>query len=234
MARIALAAAAIIFAFPGPAQAQVGGNCTTALGLPCSSLPQQILDYARQALQLEQETTTAIKEVVNTVQLPATLFQDGTNEIANITAIAKQADLLINQTGEFIGNLGDDENYPLPDEPHHQIMKEQNAISNAIGQLGNIIGVANPLMAPRSAILAALNDQSMTADGRLKALQSAQGVGATTGQQLHELETILLGMAQGQHAELLAKHDQHAMSDQWAHQMATMYLPIDTGAAPGY
>lgn len=221
-----------------PAHAQLfGGACTTfddILGIsPCASEGNQILSYIRQALQLENEITTAEKEVLNTLALPATLFNDATDEITNITAIAREASLLEGYTSEFIGNLGAAE-YPLPDNAKVQIIKEQNAISTAIEKLGEVIGVANPLMAPRSAILAALNDQSMTAEGRLQALQSAQAAGVTTGQQLHEMETILLGMAQGQHAELLAKHDQHAMSDQWNDLMATAYDPLDPGGAPGY
>ena len=49
--------------------------------------------------------------------------------------------------------------------------------------------------------------------GSPEALQAAQGVGATTGQQLQSLETIQLAMAQAQGAHILADADRRAMED---------------------
>lgn len=204
-----VAAIALLYGSPADAQAV----CTTTDG-PCASFPEQLIQYAEQAQQLIQETTTAEQEVINTIKLPQTLFQDASGEIAQIAGLAKQADLLVGNTGQFITNLGAS-SYPVGplNNPMAEIVKEQNAISLAIKQLGSVIDVENPLLAPRATILAAMNNQSLTAGGRLQALQSAQSVGATTGQQLHSLETILLSMAQGQHATMLSQSDRRAMED---------------------
>jgi hypothetical protein len=214
-----------------PARAQLA-TCGTPPG-PCASWLEQTIQYAEQAQQLIQETTTAEQEVVNTLKLPGTLFQDASGEVAQITGLAREADLLVGNTGQFIANLGAS-SYPIGplNNPMAEVVKEQNAISLAIKQLGSVIDVENPLLAPRAAILAAMNSQSLTAAGRLQALQSAQGVGATTGQQLHSLETILLSMAQGQHATMLSKADRDAMDDK-ALDVLSQYT-VDQPNDPGF
>jgi hypothetical protein len=196
-------------------------------------LPQQLLDYARQALQLEQETATAIQEVQNTILLPTTLFQDAAGQISQILDIARQADLLVGNTGQFIANLSAG-SYPIGplNNPMAEIVKEQNAVALAIKQLGNVISVENPHIASQATIVAAINDQNMTADGRLKALQASGQLAATTGQQLHGMETILLGMAQGQHATMLADQDRLAMQYKALDVMSTYKNDIPTG--PGF
>jgi type IV secretion system protein TrbJ len=230
MARCLCAVVALVSASPARAQITAAG-CGSPPG-PCASWLEQTIQYAEQAAQLIQETTTAEQEVVNTIKLPETLFQDASSEIAQITGLAKQADLLVGNTGQFITNLGAS-SYPTGplNNPMAEIVKEQNAISNAIKQLGSVIDVENPLLAPRATILAAMNNQSLTAAGRLQALQAAQGVGATTGQQLHSLETILLSMAQGQHATMLSQADRQALEDKALDVMSqyTVDQPNDPG-----
>jgi len=98
-------------ALHGPASAQVGGLCTTTTG-PCASLPQQLLDYARQAEQLLQETQTAEQEIINTLKLPGTVYRDLTADVAQLTAIANQANMLAGFTGQMLTNLSSDHGYP--------------------------------------------------------------------------------------------------------------------------
>lgn len=135
-----------------------------------------------QGLQYVQEVTTAEQEVVNTIRLPETLFNDATGDIRQMTGIAATASLTAGNTGNFINNLAAS-SYPtgILNEPMAQIVAEQNAISNAVKALGNVLNLQNPALGNNAAVLAALNNQSMTATGRLQALQSAQGSGATTG-----------------------------------------------------
>jgi hypothetical protein len=197
---------------------------------PCASWQQQIWDYARQALQLEQETISAVQEVQNTVRLPIVYFQDAAGQISQILDIARQADLLVGNTGQFIANLSAG-SYPIDplNNPMAEIVKEQNAVALAIQSLGNVISVENPHIASQATIVAAINDQNMTADGRLKALQASGQLAATTGQQLHGMETILLGMAQGQHATMLADQDRLAMQYKALDVMSTYKNDIPTG-----
>jgi P-type conjugative transfer protein TrbJ len=200
---------------------------------PCSGLSSQLLQYARQALQLEQETTTAIQEVVNTLALPGQIFNDATGEIQRVVRIAKQADLLIGNTGSFIAGLKAGY-YPLPVVAMDQLIKEQNAIANAVEGLGRVIGVVNPQLADRTTILAAIQSESLGAEGRLQALQDANQLAATTGQDLHSLVVLTVAMAQGQHATMLADRDRTAMEDAAMDQFSNNYVPYDTTGWQGF
>src|SRR4051812_29646304 len=92
----------------GSARAQLfGGNCMTPTG-PCAGLFDQILQYGRQALQLEQETIaavqatiTAAQEVTNTILLPVQTFENAAAQVQYIVNLAQRADLLLGNTGRF-------------------------------------------------------------------------------------------------------------------------------------
>ena len=223
-------ALALIFS-AGPSQAQFAGTCTTADG-PCSRLVDQIAQYARQLLQLIQETITATQEVLNTTPLGGMQFQDITAEIQQLTQIAKQADLLVGHPGDFIGNLNAPY-YPLPENGMQQTIYEQNSIGNAIKQLGNVVNTVNPSLAQRAATLASLTTEALQAIGRMQNQQDTHQALVTTGQDVHALTNLTLTMAQAQHTQLLAQHDQKAMNDAWADQMATSYSPLPS-TGPGY
>jgi P-type conjugative transfer protein TrbJ len=176
---------------------------------------------------------TAIQEVVNTLALNGALFQDATGEIQQIVRIASQADLLLGNTGEFIGKLNAGY-YPLPDNPMGQLIKEQNAIANAIQGLGQVIGVVNPQLATRATLLSAIQNESLGAAGRMQALQDANQLAATTGQDLHSLVALTVGMAQGQHATMLADRDRTAMEDAMMDQFSTNFQPYQTTGWQGF
>lgn len=234
---IAVTATIVLGCPPSHAQFLGGGGLCNVLdplfGIsPCSGLSSQLLQYARQALQLEQETTTAIQEVVNTLSLPGQIFQDAAGEIQQIVGIAKQADLLLGNTGQLIGNLNAGY-YPLPDNPMTQLIMEQNAIGNAIQQLGNVIGVVNPQLASRATLLAAIQSESLGSVGRMQALQDANQLAATTGQDLHSLVALTVGMAQGQHAAMLADRDRTAMEDAAMDQFS-QFTPYQTTGWQGF
>src|SRR5215471_7728615 len=114
--------AVVALLFPCSAKAQFfvpgGANLCVTFDLiagvaPCGSWIEQQISYVLQGIQEAHELETMIDEDLNTLKLPATLFQDATQEIANITAIAHEADLLGGHTGDFITKLGADV-YPLP------------------------------------------------------------------------------------------------------------------------
>jgi hypothetical protein len=79
------------------AHAQVGGLCTTADG-PCSSFPEQLLQYTEQGLQLNQETITAVQEYTSALPLTYFAFQDLTGEITAIADLATSASMLAGNT----------------------------------------------------------------------------------------------------------------------------------------
>jgi P-type conjugative transfer protein TrbJ len=232
-----IAIAATIVLGSAPSHAQFASLCFVndpLLGImPCDSVGVQLLQYARQALQLEQETKTAIQEAVNTIALPGQIFQDATGEIQQIIGISKQADLLLGNTGQFIGNLNAS-SYPIGplNNPMAEIVKEQNAIANAIRGLGQVIGVVNPQLASRATLLSAIQSESLGAAGRMQALQDANQLAATTGQDLHSLVALTVGMAQGQQATMLADQDRRAMQYKALDVMSTYTNDIPTG--PGF
>lgn len=231
-----LFAAIIAFAVlsTAPAYAQFG-NCTTQLG-PCASLPQQLLDYARQAEQLIQETTTAEQEIINTLKVPGQLFRDASGDITHMLDIAASANLLFGNTFSFINNLHQPGLFPaaITADPLKELVRQENAVSDAVHALGNAINVDNPLIADRTTIFAALSAQNMTDAGRLQALQQANQVGATTGQQLQSLETILLAMAQGQHTQIVAARDREAMQDESLFEFSAQWQLVPTTGWHGF
>jgi type IV secretion system protein TrbJ len=223
----------IACASPRPAHAQAAVTCVN-----CSTIVEQLLQYAQQLNQLAQETATEIntlniltQEIINTEKLPETLVQDATADIRQITGIASAASLTIGNTGNFIANLGAS-SYPagILNNPMQEIVNEQNAISNAVKALGNVLNVENPNLGNNASILVALNNQSMTSAGRMQALQAAQGVGMTTGQQLQSLETVVLAMAQAAHATGLAQADRRAMED----KQMDLWSPASNYPTSGY
>ena len=105
--KMMLAGVAAITLLAGQRAAFAQALCTTTTG-PCASLPQQLLDYARQAEQLVQEVNTAtntlnidIQEITNTLKLPGTVYRDLTGDIAQIEAIRSTASLLIGFSGRL-------------------------------------------------------------------------------------------------------------------------------------
>lgn len=213
-----------VLCFASPAKAQLfGGLCQTAEG-PCASIPNQLVEIAKDIEIIVQTTITAVQEVLNTTPLGSAQFQDLTAEIQQITQIAQQADLLINNPALFINNLNAPY-YPLPQNGMQQTILHSNTIGNAIQQLGNVIDTVNPSLASRATTLASLTTEALAAIGRMQNQQDTHQALVTTGQDIHALTTLQLSEAQAHHSELLAKHDRQAMADAWLDQAATVYTP---------
>lgn len=219
-----LLAAIMTVGLSAPAHAQIAGLCLTAKGDPCSGLIEQLAQYARQLLQLEQEIITAEQEVTNTLSLPGALFRDSTSSIRQITQIASQADLLVNNTGNFIKNLSA-ASYPLPVNGMQQLIAHQNAVANAIQALGMVVATESPRLEAASATLNSLQGETLGNAGRHQTLQDQAQIQAANAQQLHSLEAIKIAAAQAQHATLLADNDRRAMANQWGDLAATAYQP---------
>ena len=115
-----------------PVSAQLGGSvvyCTN-----CSTIAQQLADYARQLAQLQQEITTATQEINSALALPTTVYRDLTTDVRNIENIGSQAQMLSGQTGLMLNNLSNAGGYPLGNitSLSQELITESNAISNAI------------------------------------------------------------------------------------------------------
>lgn len=203
MKKLLLASTAIFaLAISAPAKAQMAVTCVN-----CSTVVQQLLGYARQLTQLQQEIQTAqntlnfyINAVQNTVALPSTVYRDLTSDITRITSIAQQANLLNGQAGFMIGNLASTNGYPLATIAnwHQELSNESAAISNALKTAANVLNLQPTQSAADSTTLASLQDQALGTNGRQATLQTLAGslssIGQLTQKQQNTIATALQAM----------------------------------------
>lgn len=201
MKRIALAAV-IATVFSTAVQAQ--GVCTT-VGGPCASEPNQVLAYARQLLELNQQITIALQEVTNTLSLGATAFNDLTAEVNAIAAIAADANMLAGHSGEILTRLT---TYTDPSALNwHQISADNSAaVGKAMTDAATIINQLQTL-GRDTATLAALVSQIMAVVGRQQSLQTLQASLSQTGQSLQRTQLTTVANQQAELTYLAAQQD---------------------------
>jgi P-type conjugative transfer protein TrbJ len=177
------AALALALTTPGDAQVVYCSNCST--------VSQQLLDYARQFQQLTNEIQTTqntlntyINLVQNTVNLPSTVYRDLTADINRITSIANQANMLAGQTKLMLTNLSSTSGYPLGNISnwHQELSNESAAISGALTTAANTLNLQQTQMNTDSASLASLQTQALGTSGRQMTLQTLAGALSTIGQ----------------------------------------------------
>ena len=126
----------------------------------CSTIGQQLLDYARQLSQLQQEIQTAqntlnfyINAVQNTLALPGTVYRDLTGDINQITSIANTANMLVGQTGQMLTNLSSTSGYPLGGITnwHQELSNESAAIAQALKAAAGVLNLQPTQLASDSA-----------------------------------------------------------------------------------
>jgi P-type conjugative transfer protein TrbJ len=168
--------------------------------LNCSTIAQQLLGYARQFLQLQQEVRIAEYEVQNTLNLPNNLFQSAASDINRLVNLSHDASLLAGNSGTFINNLAAD-GYPLSDD-WTEIVREQNSIAQAMRALGNVLNLQPSQLTNYSQTFGALQNQAMSAEGRQQTQQVLSGLVAATG---HAIQTSQANVTTGLQA--LAAYD---------------------------
>lgn len=217
------AAAAALLAAPA-AKADMPAVCTN-----CSTIAQQLLNYARQLEQLQQEIQTAqntlnfyTNAVQNTASLPSTVYRDITGDIARIEGIANTASMLGGQTGITIGNLAVPGGYPIGNYSNFttQLLAEDNAIANAMTQMANVLNLQPSQLQNDFPTLSALQSQAMATTGRQQALQSLAGITATVGQQIGKQQGTLTAAFQAIATYDTAQADRQAVLDAAARQAA--------------
>ena len=206
-----VAAAALVAT--APARGQQAVVCVN-----CSTVAQQLLGYARQLYQLQQEITTAqatvnfwLNAAQNTVSLPGTVYRDLTGDIARIQGIAQQASMLSGATGTMITNLGPG-GYPLANANTYlaQVRFETGAVANAVRQVASLLNLQPAQLQNSSATLAALQSQAAISNSRNAILQALAGTTATTGQLLGTQLSTLSALMQAQLTATTAAADREA------------------------
>jgi P-type conjugative transfer protein TrbJ len=237
-----IAAVALLVATQRPADAQFGGSvvyCTN-----CSTIAQELLGYARQLEQLQQQIQTAqntlnfyTNAVQNTASLPGSVYRDITGDITRIEGIAQQANLLSGQTGMMLGNLSAAGGYPVGNANTYagQVAMESQAIANAMTQAANILNLQPNQLQNSSATLAALETQATSSGSRNAILQTLAGSTAATGQLVATQQGAVTAALQGILAYDTAQADREAytVSLTTAQEQAGMQSVCAAAAATG-
>ena len=229
-----LALAAADPGFLREAQAQMAVTCTN-----CSTWANQLLVYARQLYQLQQEIQTAtntlnfyLNAAQNTASLPANAYRDITGVIANIQGIAQQASMLSGATGTMITNLGPG-GYPLANANTYlaQVQFETGAVANAMRQVANLLNLQPSQLQNSSATLAALQSQAASSNSRNAILQALAGTTATTGQLVGTQLSTLSAVMQAQLTATTAEADREAYKAAYTAIEEQAALQADCAAA---
>jgi type IV secretion system protein TrbJ len=188
----------------------------------CSTIVEQAVMAGKQLEQLAQEIQTAqntlnfyMNAVQNTANLPFTVFNDITGTVSQITSIGQRAQMLINQTGTMIDNLGTGSAYPVATitDLQNQLATEQIAVSNAMTQAGNALNTLSGQLPANASNFSALHSQALGASDRQQSLQTLAGVAAAQGQVATQRQATSIAVEQAMLTAQTAQIDRNAAND---------------------
>lgn len=219
LTRLAPAVVALAVLAPSQGHAQLFdvGVCVTSAGEPCSGIFEQIAQFARQALQLEQETITAVQEVVNSVQLPSSIYRDVTGDIQRIMGMAKQASMLQGYAQRMIQNLNSPTGFPDDQlgDWQQRLIDGNNSLGNALQQAALVVDRHQQELADDAGTLGGLQTEAMGNDGRLKTLQTIAGTNAAIGQVVQKHAGTAITGTQAQLTYYTAQTNRQMLFDKW-------------------
>jgi len=195
----------------------------------CSTIEQQLLDFARQLEQLIQETTTAEQEVLNTLNLPATVYRDLTGDIQRIIDIMKLADMLAGNTKTMIENLENATFYPTDSFSAWQNTPaaDNQSVAQAMRAAGRVLQDHQKTLRDNSVTMADLQNQALGTTGRQATIQTVAGLAAFTGQQLQAMHGTINTIGQAQ----LTKYTAEANRDEYTRRLVTLQQEAGSRAA---
>lgn len=181
-----------------PANAQTPVTCVN-----CSTLAEQVLQYARQLLQLNEETQTEIEETFNTANLTATAFNDLYGIVVQLMAIADEANMLQGLAGKMMTNIRTPGGYPIGYGQgilawHQQVTDEANAVGLGLNSAAQALNALQTLVKDVGQ-MEILVSQIMAYPGREKALQT---IGSELAQMTQTLQRTQATQTTNQQAEL--------------------------------
>lgn len=210
-------ASVLTLSFSAPAHSQQAVVCVN-----CSTIAQQLLGYARQLYQLQQEIQTTqntlnfyLNAVQNTANLPGTVYRDITSDVQRIEGIANTANMLSGNSGIILGNLASAAGYPLASVQNwqQQIITENNTISGAMAAAANVLQQQQTALQTNAATLNSLQSQALGTGGRQATLQTLAGIEATVGQQIQSQQGTLSAAVQAIMTYQTARTDRQALID---------------------
>jgi P-type conjugative transfer protein TrbJ len=203
----------------------------------CSTIGQQILDYARQFEQLTSEVSTELNTlnsyknaVQNTVSLPQILYRDITGHVGQITDLAKLGSMTGGYTNTMLSNLSAG-SYPIAGAANYAtlIARQSEAVGRALTQSGKVLDKQNDQLDTSSATLADMQDQAAGSDSRNGILQALTGTTTATGQlvvtQQAAVGSTMQGMLTAETAR--AERESYIVTLTDAHQKAGIKAACD-------
>jgi P-type conjugative transfer protein TrbJ len=211
----------------------------------CSQWSEQLVSDAKQAAQyatqLEQKAVQLqqyANQIQNTVALPMALWSQVQSDISTVRNLTNAASLLTGNSGSIISRLQSAQGYAnqatfLPANIGNQFASWQQTLGQASNSLGRTLGVQQGQEQNYTALQAAINLHSQTAQGQMQAIQAGNELASLAATQMNQMQTTLTSMAQEQATRDIVAADRQAMQDaQFQQFVAPPYLPTNDG--PGY
>jgi P-type conjugative transfer protein TrbJ len=220
---------------PCPADAQWAVTCVN-----CSTTWTQLLEYAKQAQQLEtqlQQYTTQLQQyanmVTNTVALPQELWGNVQSDIMQVRNLSNAASLLSGNAGSIVTRLQSASGYASQAASLGNIANQfttwQQTIGNNISTLGRTLGIQQTQQANDATLLTTLESHSQSAQGQMQAIQAGNELAHANAVQLQEIQATLSTTAQIQATGMAVDADRRASEDAAMLHFATPQPLQDSG-----
>ena len=227
--------ATVAVATPRPADAQWAVTCVN-----CSTTWTQLLEYAKQAQQLEtqlQQYTTQLQQyanmVTNTVALPQELWGNVQSDIMQVRNLSNAASLLSGNAGSIVTRLQSASGYASQAASLGNIANQfttwQQTIGNNVSTLGRTLGIQQNQQANDATLLTTLESHSQSAQGQMQAIQAGNELAHANAVQLQEIQATLSTTAQIQATGMAVDADRRASEDAAMLHFATPQPLQDSG-----
>jgi type IV secretion system protein TrbJ len=226
-------------ATPRLADAQWAVTCVN-----CSTMWTQLLEYAKQAQQLEtqlQQYATQLQQysnmVTNTVALPQELWGNAQSDIMQVRNLSNAASLLSGNAGSIVTRLQSASGYAGQAASLGSIAKQfttwQQTIGTNVSTLGRSLALQQDQEATDAALLNTLESHSQSAQGQMQAIQAGNELAHANAVQLEEIQATLTGTAQMQATGVAVDADRRASEDAAMLHFSTPQA-IQTSGYPNY
>jgi P-type conjugative transfer protein TrbJ len=214
------------FVTPHPAQAQWAVECVN-----CSTMWTQLLEYAKQAQQLEtqlQQYETQLQQyanmVTNTVAIPQQMWGTVQSDIMQVRNLSNAASLLSGNAGSIVTRLQSASGYASQAANLGNIAGQfttwQQTIGNNVNTLGRTLGLQQDQQASNATLLTTLESHSQSAQGQMQAIQAGNELAHANAAQLQQIQATLTATAQMQATGMAVDADRRASEDaallQWS------------------
>ena len=236
---VSICLAAIPSVAPKPARAQWTVQCVN-----CSTMWTQLLEYAKQAQQLEtqlQQYETQLQQyanmVTNTVALPQQIWGTVQSDITQVRNLSNAASLLSGNAGSIVTRLQSASGYASQAANLGNIAGQfttwQQTIGNNVNTLGRTLGLQQNQQASNATLLTTLESHSQSAQGQMQAIQAGNELAHANAAQLQQIQATLTATAQMQATGMAVDADRRASEDAALLQWSTP-VQIPTTGYPGY